>query len=385
MIETGAYCSERKHSMPSVFIVVLNWNGWKDTIECLESIQQLDYDNYRIVVVDNGSTDDSWSRLQAWARGESHVSGRYTQCRAEDKPVTTVAYDRSTAEGGGVLEKERLLETLPSAKRAVLVKSLENLGFAGGNNVAVRYALKRGADYIWLLNNDTVIVRDTLSKLILFLEDNRSYQGATGQIRYYDQPDHVWNCGGYLKWYGVQRYNHADADIARVPQSGFERISFVTGCAPLFRSQLFRTAGLLSDRYFWGTEDIEFSQRLRNAGQAIACVYGSVVYHKVSRSIAEDPREMKIGMIYYHYLGVFINMRYYWPRHIWHLWRILYVVYIVYLVVTKYKYTFKMAEILVRALLHDSVLLDRIDRATFEDAREEKFVKRYEKVLSPKI
>lgn len=375
MLDTLVNYKEQNYSIPSVFIIILNWNGWKDTIECLESIQQLDYGNYRIVVVDNGSTNDSWIRLNAWAYGELQVSGRYTKYRPENKPVTAVIYDRNTAEAGGEAEKERLLETLPAAKRMVLIKCDENLGFAEGNNVAIRYVLKSRSDYVWLLNNDTAVLPDTLGNLVDFMENNASYQGTTGQIRYYDQPNHVWNCGGYLKWYGVQRYSYADADIARVPQEGFGRISFVTGCAPLFRTQLFTTVGLLSSRYFFGTEDIEFSQRIKRAGHAIACVYNSIVYHKVGRSVIENPTETTMGMIYYHYLGIFINMRYYWPKHIWHIWRILYSFYIVSMVCLKYKFTIRMSCILIRALLHDSMILDKIDHGSFEDAKEEKFVK----------
>ena len=382
MIETTMRYNEQKHSIPSVFIIILNWNGWKDTIECLESIQQLDYDNYRIVIVDNGSTNDSWIHLNAWACGELHISGRYTKYRPENKPVASVIYDRNTAEAGGVAEKERLLETLPSAKRMVLIKSVENLGFAEGNNVAIRYALKCHSDYIWLLNNDTTVLPDTLSKLISFMVNNMTWQGVTGQIRLYDQPTHVWNCGGYLKWYGVRKYSYADTNIAHVPQDGFGRISFITGCAPLFRSQLFKKVGLLSNRYFFGTEDIEFSQRLQKAGQAIACVYSAIIYHKVGRSTNENSKKATPGMIYYHYLGTFINMRYYWPKQIWHIWRILYIPYIFCMVRLRYKFTIKMICIIIRALLHDSMILDKIDRDIFEDAKKEKFVKRYDfKVL----
>ena len=378
MIENTMCYTEQKQSMPSVFIVILNWNGWKDTIECLESIQQLDYGNYRIVVVDNGSTNDSWIRLNAWVCGKPHISGEFTKSRPENKPATSVIYDRNTAEGGGIEEKELLLETLPSPNRIVLIKSIENLGFAEGNNVAIRYALKCHSDYIWLLNNDTTVLSDTLSKLISFMVNNKTWQGVTGQIRYYDQPTHVWNCGGYLKWYGVRVYNYADTHISNVPQDGFKRISFITGCAPLFRSQLFTKVGLLSNRYFFGTEDIDFSQRLQKTGQPIACLYSAIIYHKVGRSISVNSKKSTPGIVYYYYLGVFINMRHNWPKQIWHIWRMLYIIYIFGMVRLRYKFTIKTICIIIRALLHESTVLDKIDRDIFIDAKDETFLKRYD-------
>jgi hypothetical protein len=99
---------------------------------------------------------------------------------------------------------------------------------------------------------------------------------------------------------------------------------------------------------------------------------------KVVRSVTENPKETTMGMVYYHYLGVFINMRYYWPKYIWHVWRILYSFYIVCMVLMKYKFTFKMVSILMRALLRDSMLLNKVDRSTFEDAKADKFVKQYD-------
>jgi hypothetical protein len=378
MIKNKTFYNRKKiTSLPSVFIIILNWNGWKDTVECLESIQQLDYDNYRVVVVDNGSTDDSLHQLQAWACGAVPVSGRYTRYHPENKPITTIIYDRDTAEAGGVTEEERLLEALPSANRMVLIQSDENLGFAEGNNVAIRYALKCHTAYIWVLNNDTCVLPNTLSNLISCMENNITWQGVTGQIRYYDQPTRVWNCGGYLRWYGVQRYSYADADIITVPQNGFRRISFITGCAPVFRSRLFIKVGLLSNRYFFGTEDVEFSQRLKKTGQKIVCAYDAIIYHKVGRSTAEASNKVTLGMIYYHYLGIFINMRYYWPKLIWHIWRLLYVLYIFFMIRLRYKFTIKRICILLRALLKDSIRIDIINRTTFEDAREEKFMKQY--------
>ncbi len=137
---------------PKVYVIVLNWNNWQDTIECLESIFRLEYDNFQVLAVDNGSTDGSEEKIQEWAEGES---------------VSIVRYNRETAEQGGLLEKEKDL-TQPSI---VFIQTESNLGYAGGNNVGMKYALNQDdCKYVWLLNNDTIIDRDALTEMVEMAE-----------------------------------------------------------------------------------------------------------------------------------------------------------------------------------------------------------------------
>ncbi|MDW8091366.1 MAG: glycosyltransferase family 2 protein, partial [Meiothermus sp.] len=108
-----------KHpSSQLVYVIVLNWNGWKDTIECLSSLRHSDYPNYEIVVVDNNSEDDSVVRIR-----EAHP-------------------------------------------QVPIIQAEDNLGFAGGNNLGIRYALSKGAEFVWLLNNDTKVMKNTLSSMV---------------------------------------------------------------------------------------------------------------------------------------------------------------------------------------------------------------------------
>ena len=340
--------------MESVFVVVLNWNGWRDTIECLESLLAMEYPSYRIVVVDNASTDDSWDRITAWGSG------------APDRLI--VPYDRAAAEAGGAADAERCMRDAPPGSGFVLIQSGENLGFAGGSNVGVRYALLAGAEHVWLLNNDTVVEPDALSALVTALDAHPELQVVTPQIRFFHDRSLVWNCGGFLTWYGTHRYLHGEARSVDVPPSGVERITFVTGCAPLLRSTLLRDVGLLTTRFFFGTEDIEFSQRLKKAGKPVACVYDSVIYHKVGSSLKREDRKSTPGVIYHYYLGIFINMRDQFPRPAWLLWRMLYLLYI--LPMARYRYRIAPRDLLAlgRRLLRDSSRMDVVDRATFENA-----------------
>src|SRR5450830_954663 len=124
---------------PLTYIVLLNWNGWKDTIECLESVFRLDYPHFRVIVCDNASRDGSLDHIKAWADGRQAAAASSVVLRSAArplaKPVAWVEYDREQAERGGDAHEQAPL---------VLIQTGANLGFAGGNNVGVRYAQARG-------------------------------------------------------------------------------------------------------------------------------------------------------------------------------------------------------------------------------------------------
>ena len=352
---------------PLVAVVVLNWNGWRDTIECLESLRRQAHARCRIIVVDNGSTDGSPEKIKAWADGEIAVTGRHLPALpVKREPIGLVEYDAAQAERGGTPEGEELIDSSAHAKGFVLIRSGENLGFAGGNNLAMRYALAHDPDFIWILNNDTSVLPDTLEKLVDFLTTNLDYVAVTGQTRYYDDPDRTWNCGGQLTWYGTRRYEYVNTPVSAVPQTGSRRITYMTGCAPLFRTRTLRDVGLLPTRFFFGEEDFELSHRLKSMGHAMACRFDALIFHKVGASVDQTPREASLGMAYVYYLNRFINLRGRWPAPIWHLWRMIYFPYIIFLARkgsrTSIDELFRFAV----SLLRESSSRSGVDRKTFE-------------------
>jgi GT2 family glycosyltransferase len=139
-----------------VAISILNWNGWRDTLECLESVRRLDYPNYLTVVVDNGSWDDSAGRIRGWAKQKMPNQAAF------------VEYTREAASRGGDLDLEAQLDAAESPNRLVFIRNEENMGFTGGNNVAIHYAISRlrPADYVFLLNADSVIKPDALEQAV---------------------------------------------------------------------------------------------------------------------------------------------------------------------------------------------------------------------------
>jgi len=219
---------------PLVYVIVLNWNGWRDTLKCLLSLETLDYPNYRVVVVDNGSTDDSADRIK-----KAH----------------------------------------PDVE---LIGTSKNLGFAGGNNVGIRYALERGADYVWLLNNDTKVDSHALTAMVEVAERDLEI-GAVGSVLYYmDEPERVqaWGGGWVSLWWGISRHF-----AAPVPA---ERVHYITGASLLIRRKVLEEVGLLDEGFFMYWEDTDFGFRLRKAGWKLAVASDARVWHKESASLGRQ-------------------------------------------------------------------------------------------------
>jgi GT2 family glycosyltransferase len=188
---------------PPVAVLLLNWNQWGLTIECMESLLRLDYPRFTIVVCDNASTDDSVSHLRAWASGRTevrpnvsiHPSLRHHSEPPAPKPVSLAEIDRATAESG---RGER-------GAKVVLIHNGDNLGFAGGNNVGMRYIAARGdLPITWILNNDTVVAPDSLKKLVRPLADDPGVTGVGATMMEYNAPGEIQAmAGGAFSWWHI--------------------------------------------------------------------------------------------------------------------------------------------------------------------------------------
>jgi hypothetical protein len=271
--------------LTKVNILVLNWNGWSDTIECLESLQRLNYPDYRIVVIDNGSTDGSMEKIKFWAAGEIPVKSNYFDYDPTSKPVRWIEYDRATAEAGGSSELEAEIERLSPNRKMVLLQTGENLGFAGGNNVGIRYSMKRGADYIWLLNNDTIVDAEALLALINEIGSDRHIGMVGSKIFFYNRPNILWFAGGTINRF-TGRTEHLGMRCVDSPQwSTAKDVDYVSGCSLLVSPKLIVNIGLMDESFFLYYEETDWATRAHSNGWRIRYQPSSKIWHKVSKSV----------------------------------------------------------------------------------------------------
>ena len=219
---------------PLVAIVILNWNGWEDTINCLSSLRISKYQNFRIIIVDNGSTDDSVDHLHA-----AHAD-------------------------------------------ITIIETGVNLGFAGGCNVGIRYAFEIMADYIWLLNNDTVVEQQSLSALVTTAVNNRRV-GAVGSVLYeMEQPTVIqaWGGGGVNLHTGKSYHVKGPKGI----------LTYLTGASILLSAEALRQSGLLDESFFVYWEDTDLSFRLVANGWKLLVEPSSRVWHRECSSTGRFSR-----------------------------------------------------------------------------------------------
>ncbi|MBD3625659.1 MAG: glycosyltransferase family 2 protein [Rhodobacteraceae bacterium] len=269
---------------PPVAIILLNWNGWRDTLECLESCLKLDYPNVRIILCDNASTDGSVERVREWAEGslpapvEGEPGRRFAQPPAA-KPVRLDILSAAEAKAGA-----RPFENLPAL---TVIETGENGGFAAGNNVGLDYASRCGARYHWVLNTDTVVAPEALGALVERMERDPGIGQCGSRLAFYDQPDTLQLAGGcaYYSAFGMARRLGADRPREAAPDAATveRRLGFVSAASCLVSDAFFRDIGPMCEDYFFYCEEIDWALRSRGRFR-LGYAASSHVYHKAGRS-----------------------------------------------------------------------------------------------------
>lgn len=242
-------------------------------MECLSSLQAAKLGDAAVILVDNGSKDDSVIGLEAWNKEHAYFDQVHTLTEPHLANQDDYEWPRVLLDG-----------------KNTLLLSKDNLGFAAGNNLATRLALARGEEDVLLLNNDTTVTPDFLEEL---RQGRLLHPDAVliPQIRLYDDPKRIWNCGGFLIWPGRKTYCLENAPGTRAAEMEGLPVSFVTGCALLYQPL---TTGLLTERFFFGEEDMAFSWRLQKMKVPAWCIHRSVIFHKVGQTLSTNHRKSEI-------------------------------------------------------------------------------------------
>lgn len=242
--------------MTTVAIILVNWNGKNDTFACLASLRQVkssreagsssagQKSKVKCIVVDNGSTDDS---------------------------VATIKRNFPDVE---------------------VIETGSNLGFVGGNNVGIQRALEDRFDFVWLLNNDTVVDKNALMPLLDACRDNRV--GIAGSKIYfapgreyhkkrYTDKDHgrvLWYAGGIIDWNNMYASHRGVDEVDNGQYDAVGETSFVTGCSMMIRREVIEKIGFFDEKFFAYLEDVDFCLRAKRLGYTLLYVPQSILWHK---------------------------------------------------------------------------------------------------------
>lgn len=231
------------HNESSVAIIILNWNGYEHSRNCLDSLAKLTYTNYQILLVDNASEDNSGARLK---------------------------------------------EEFPGV---ILLQNEKNVGFTGGNEVGIKYALKEGFEYVLLLNNDTLVEPSFLSYLVSMAKANPKMGIVQPLILLLEDTSKIWSAGGgYLPMLG-SAYTIQDQKKYDPAYVKDQSIDWATGCCMLIPSPVIQEVGSLEVSYFAYFEDVDWSLRIRKAGYQVYLCAKSIIYHEGNGSTKKNHDE----------------------------------------------------------------------------------------------
>lgn len=233
---------------PSVAIILVNYNGYDDTVECVKSLLGITYKNYSIYIVDNCSADAEKIKKDAFLNENARV-----------------------------------------------MYSDENLGFSGGNNIAIRDAVDRGYDYIVLLNNDTTVEPRFLEELVKEAGTDKKIGIVTGKIYFYYKRENVWSAGGTYDRKTGLTVQFSGPDNGEFDSE--KEITFATGCLQMFPCEVVEKVGLMDEEFFLYSEDSDYCQRIIDAGYRLMYTPESIIYHKVSASTGDrSPMQQRYMM-----------------------------------------------------------------------------------------
>lgn len=249
------------------YIIILNWNNWKDTIECLESVFRLQDARFRVVVCDNASTDGSLEYIRDWANDNLCAVAENLDLAMLITPPVPKPIPLS------VISPSDTFSGLPSL--LYLLPTGGNFGFAGGCNVGIRFALSDPeCRYVWVLNNDTVVRPDALKALTLHVEGQPQIGLCGSALYYYHSPTELQALGGhYNRLLGTTRHLYEE-DIRRGTQP-----DYVVGAAMLASREFIERTGLMDDSYFLYYEEHDWACR-RPSDLQLGLAQDSIVYHK---------------------------------------------------------------------------------------------------------
>jgi len=226
---------------PKVSVIILNWNNYRDIKECLLSLDKITYPNYEMIIVDNGSIDGSTLKIQ------------------KDFPQHKYIYNK------------------------------DNLGFTEGNNIGMEYAMKKGTDFVLILNNDVIVEKNFLELLVDIALKNWDVGIVGPAIYFYHEPEKLSPTGCEINYWRINTKVYYSAEPAEM--------DWVYGCCLLVKKEVINKIGYFYKPYFISYEDVDYCVRAKKAGFKVIYEPKARIWHKSGTSLK------KISNSYYYYFN----------------------------------------------------------------------------------
>jgi len=242
---------------PKIAIIVINWNTYKLTFECLKSLEKIAYKNHTVFLVDNGSVDGSGDKLY------SEFSNTF------------------------------------------YFKNEKNIGFTGANNLAIEKAIKQNIEYVLLLNSDTEVAPNFLGHLVKRMENDKTLAAVQPLILNYGKQDTIWNAGGsFNRFFGLSITRNKNKTYT--PELKIDTLTeWISGCCILVKTDVIKEIGLLDDCFFAYFEDVDWSIRMKSKGYKLGVEPKSIIFHHTSGSSKKNNTSNEGNLSpYAHYLNV---------------------------------------------------------------------------------
>jgi GT2 family glycosyltransferase len=262
---------------PQISIIILNYNGWKDTIECLESVFFSSYTNYQVIVVDNFSEDESLQKIKDYCSGKIQPQSPFFKYNPNNKPIPICEFNNFNCQEN---YHELIGDNFSQCKRLIIIKNEKNYGFTEGNNIAIRFIRENfQSKYIFLLNNDTVIHPECIGDIIALAEKEERI-GIVGALPYrYTNPK---DPESKSLIFNPRRGNFKQIFIH---DENFIDVDYVSGCSLLIADELISKIGLLYSPLYLYYEDTDWCLRAKSNGYRIITKIAPRVWHKGGSSI----------------------------------------------------------------------------------------------------
>jgi len=231
-----------------IAIIIVNWKQYELTINCLLSLQKVEYKNLEVILVDNESNFEKINKIKS------------------------------------------------DFNKVEVIESKENLGFAAANNIGIKYAIKNKFEYVMLLNNDTEVNKEFLTPLLNSFQNDNSLGAVQPLIMNYNNRAKVWNAGGYLNIFFGFTYTNK-------PNNKNRKIDWITGCCILLKTKVIKKAGLMDEDFFAYYEDVDWSLRIKKLGYKLDVVESSVIFHHGTKSSNNSNFEGNLSS-FIHYLNI---------------------------------------------------------------------------------